>query len=171
MALNNEYTKEEQKAFYCGLISIFIFGTLFALMAFEKKDYKHIDNDFYYLNATFTRTDGLLVGDTVRMSGVDVGRIVDAKLDENFHAVLKLEIKEGLKIPDDSSASIVSSSIMGRKYIEIDPGGSDEYLKEGEQFEQVQPSIVLQEVLDRLIASVPNKKENLTQDAKDMENE
>jgi len=130
-------------------------------MTFKKNDYKHIDEKFYHLNATFTRTDGLLIGDTVRMSGVDIGRVVEAHLDEHFNAVLKLEIKEGLLIPDDSSASIVSSSIMGRKYIEIDPGGSEEFLKNGDQFEQVQPAIVLQEVLDRLIASVGKSKNTI----------
>ncbi|MBR2299038.1 MAG: MCE family protein [Alphaproteobacteria bacterium] len=158
--MNNDFTKEEKKAFYFGLFAIMSFGILFLPMAFKKQDYKHIDENFYHLNATFTRTDGLLVGDTVRMSGVDIGRVVNARLDENFHAVLKLEIKEGIQIPDDSSASIVSSSIMGRKYIEVDPGGSEEYLQDGAQFEQVQPAIVLQEVLNRLIASVGNKNKN-----------
>lgn len=153
----NEFSKEEKKAFWCGLISVFVFAAVFFAMAFQRRDFKHVDDDLYYLKATFSRTDGLLVGDLVRMGGVDVGRVVDAHLDENFHAVLTLEIKEGLNIPDDSSASIVSSSIMGHKYIEIDAGGSDEFLKDGDSFEIVQPAIVLQEVIDRLIASVGNK--------------
>lgn len=153
----NEFSKEEKKAFWCGLISVFVFAAVFFAMAFQRRDFKHVDDDLYYLKATFSRTDGLLVGDLVRMGGVDVGRVVDARLDENFHAVLTLEIKKGLNIPDDSSASIVSSSIMGHKYIEIDAGGSDEFLKDGDSFEIVQPAIVLQEVIDRLIASVENK--------------
>lgn len=156
--MTDRFTKEEKKAFYCGLLSILGFSTLFLLMAFETKDFEHVDENFYHLNATFTRTDGLLIGDKVRMSGVDVGRVVDAHLDENFNAVLQMEIKEGLQIPDDSSASIVSSSIMGHKYIEIDPGGSEEYLKNDDHFEQVQPAIILQDVLNRLIASVDHSK-------------
>lgn len=166
--MNNEFTKEEKKAFYCGLISILAFVILFCLKAFESQDFKHVDEEFYHLQATFSRTDGLLIGDLVRMGGVDVGRVVDARLDENFHAVLTLEIKEGLNIPDDSSASIVSSSIMGHKYIEIDAGGSEEFLKDGESFEIVQPAIVLQEVMDRLIALVGKDK---TDDVKEIEYE
>ena len=170
--MNNDFTKEEKKAFCFGLCSLLIFATIFLLMAFQTQDYKHVDENFYHLNATFARTDGLLVGDTVRMGGVDIGRVVEARLDENFHAVLKLEIKEGLQIPDDSSASIVSSSIMGHKYIEIDSGGSDEYLKDGDQFEQVQPAIVLQEVIDRLIASVDkSKNKEIKQELEDKINE
>lgn len=156
--MTGEFTKEEKKAFCCGLIAIFVFVIIFCLQAFQQHDFKHVDNHLYHLSATFSRTDGLLVGDLVRMGGVDVGRVIDARLDENFHAVLTLEIKEGLSIPDDSSASIVSSSIMGHKYIEIDAGGSDEFLKDGDSFEIVQPAIVLQEVMDRLIAAVGKKK-------------
>lgn len=167
--MTGEFTKEERKAFWCGLVSILIFAGLFCLKAFQRQDFKHVDDHLYHLNATFSRTDGLLVGDLVRMGGVDVGRVVDARLDDNFHAVLTLEIKEGLNIPDDSSASIVSSSIMGHKYIEIDAGGSDEFLKDGDSFEIVQPAIVLQEVIDRLITLVGNNKK--TKDVKENENE
>lgn len=159
--MTSEFSKEEKKAFWCGLISILVFVAVFCAMAFQRRDFKHVDNNFYHLSATFSRTDGLLVGDLVRMGGVDVGRVVDARLDDNFHAVLTLEIKEGLNIPDDSSASIVSSSIMGHKYIEIDAGGSEDFLKDGDSFEIVQPAIVLQEVIDRLIASVGSKTDKI----------
>ena len=165
--MNNEFTKEEKKAFWCGLIAVLAFWGIFCLMAFQRQDFKHVDDHLYHLKATFSRTDGLLVGDLVRMGGVDVGRVIDARLDENFHAVLTLEIKEGLNIPDDSSASIVSSSIMGHKYIEIDAGGSEEFLKDGDSFEIVQPAIVLQEVMDRLIAAVGNKKTDNVKENKD----
>ena len=157
--MNSHYTKQETKAFYCGLISVLCGIVFFMSMAFRRHDFKHVDDNVYYLNATFTRTDGLLIGDAVRMGGVDVGRVIDARLDENFNAVLTFEIKEGLNIPDDSSASIVSSSIMGHKYIEIDAGGSEEFLKEGDFFELVQPAIILQEVLDRLVAAVDKNKQ------------
>ena len=55
------------------------------------------------------------------------------------------------------------------KYIEIDAGGSDEFLKDGDSFEIVQPAIVLQEVIDRLITLVGNNKK--TKDVKENENE
>ncbi len=127
-------------------------------MAFSQYEYKHVHNNFYHLNATFRRTDGLMVGDIVRMAGVDVGRVVDASLNDHFHAVLKLEIMEGLHIPDDSSASIVSSSIMGNKYIEIEPGGSEDFLQDGQEFHYTQDAMVLQELLDRIVSIGKSKK-------------
>jgi len=168
--MSNQFTKEESRAFYFGIFTILIFGILFLFMAFSKHKYKHIDDDFYHLNATFGRTDGLLVGDKVRLAGVDVGRVVGAHLDERFNAVLRLEIIDGLKIPDDSSASIVSNSIMGSKYIEIEPGGSEDFLPDGGQFNYTQDAMILQELLDRIVAIGKSKKKG-TETKKDLANE
>ena len=94
------------------------------------------------------------------MSGVDIGRVVGAKLDINYNAILKLEIRGDLKIPDDSSASIVSSGLMGSKYIEIEPGGSEDFIENNGEFSYTQDAMVLEELLDRIIAigKAKNKK-------------
>ena len=155
--MKEQYTSEQSRAFYFGIFSLAIFAAVFFAMAFSKHSYKHVDKDFYYLNASFGRTDGLLVGDKVRMAGVDVGRVVSAKLGLGYHALLTMEIKEGIEIPDDSSASIVSSGLMGNKYIEIEPGGSEDFLPHGGQFNYTQDAIVLEELLDRIVTIGKNK--------------
>ena len=150
--MQEKFSVEESKAFKVGICAIVAFATLFLFMTLSDDDYKHVDESFYHINASFGRTDGLLVGDKVRMSGVDVGRIVGATLDKNYNAVLKLEIKSDLKIPDDSSASIVSSGLMGSKYIEIEPGGSEDFIENNGEFSYTQDAMVLEELLDRIIA-------------------
>lgn len=155
--MKEQYTPEQTHAFYFGLVAVIVFGAMFFAMAFSKHTYKHVDNHFYYLNASFGRTDGLLVGDKVRMAGVDIGRVVSSKLGLGYHALLTMEIKEGIKIPDDSSASIVSSGIMGNKYIEIEPGGSEDYLAPNAQFNYTQDAIVLEELLDRIVTMGKSK--------------
>lgn len=151
-AVLEKYSWEESRAFNVGIVAIVVFCGLFFFMAFSRHDFKHIDKKFYHVSASFGRTDGLLVGDKVRMAGVDVGRVVDARLGPSYNAVLKLEIKDGLKIPDDSSASIVSAGLMGSKYIEIEPGGSEEYIPDGGEFSYTQDAMVLEELLDRIVA-------------------
>ncbi len=150
--MQEKFTWEESRAFNVGLAAILTFSVLFFFMAFSGHDYKHVDKNFYYLNASFGRTDGLLVGDKVRMAGVDIGRVIDARLGPNYNAILKLEIKEGLNIPDDSSASIVSSGLMGSKYIEIEPGGSEEFIPHDGAFSYTQDAMVLEELLERIVA-------------------
>ena len=92
------------------------------------------------------------------MAGLPIGKITTAKLDDHFNALLTLEIKEGLKIPDDSSASIVSDGILGSKYIEIEPGGSEDYLLEGGEFNYTQDAMVIEELVERIIDMGKSKK-------------
>ena len=167
--MQEKFSSEERKAFNMGICAIIAFAVLFFFMTFSGSDYKHIHNEFYHINATFGRTDGLLVGDKVRMAGVYIGRVIDAKLDENYNAVLKLEIKAGLNIPDDSSASIVSSGLMGNKYIEIEPGGSEDYITNNGEFSYTQDAMVLEELLDRIVAmgkakNKKSEKDNITEE-------
>ena len=65
---------------------------------------------------------------------------------------MTLEIKDGIKIPDDSSASIVSSGLMGPKYIEIEAGGSEDYIPAGGEFSYTQDAMVIEELLDRIVS-------------------
>ena len=147
------YSREETKYLKAGICvgaMIALFSTLYVL---NKDSMSHKNEGNYYtVDARFNRTDGLLVGDKVRMAGMDIGRVVNAKLDEHFKAILTLDIKDGINIPDDSSASIVSSGLMGSKYIEIEPGGSEEYIPQGGEFSYTQDAMVLEELLDRIVS-------------------
>ena len=118
----------------------------------QRNTWKGAEDTDYSVYATFNRTDGLSIGDKVRMAGIDVGHVDKSVLDDDYRATLTLKIREGTLIPDDSSASIVSSGIMGNKYIEIEPGGSEEYIEDQGEFFYTQDAIVLEELIDRIIA-------------------
>lgn len=156
------YSREESKYLKVGMYVALGILIVAAFYVANKDSMSHNDSaSYYYVDARFNRTDGLLVGDKVRMAGMDVGRVVGAKLDNNFKAILTLDVLDGIKIPDDSSASIVSSSIMGPKYIEIEPGGSEEYLSKGGEFAYTQDAMVLEELLDRIVGiGKANRKNN-----------
>ena len=96
------------------------------------------------------------------MAGIDIGYVEDSVLDSNFRATLTLKIKSGIAIPDDSSAAIVSSGILGGKYIEIEPGGSEEFLTEGAEFVYTQDAMVLEELVDRIISMGKAKRKQAT---------
>lgn len=146
------YSKEESRYLKAGMCVAAVILVFTAWYVSNKESMSHkSDGNYYAVDARFNRTDGLLVGDPVRMAGMTVGRVVNAKLDDNFKAILTLDIKEGVHIPDDSSASIVSSGLMGSKYIEIEPGGSEEYLPQGAEFSYTQDAMVLEELLDRIV--------------------
>ena len=162
MNLQEQYSKEEAKSLSVGLYVALALIVGVAFFTTQRKEIEHTEGGKYYsLNARFGRTDGLMVGDKVRLAGVTVGRVVDAKLDEHFNAIMTLELKDGINIPDDSSASIVSSGIMGKKYIEIEPGGSFDFISPGGEFSYTQDAMVIEELIDRIISiGKANKSEN-----------
>jgi len=147
------YTKEETKALKVGMFVAVLLALCFVVNYFTKEKVEHFEDGIYYpLKARFGRTDGLMLGDPVRLSGITIGRVIDAHLDDHFNAVLTLDVKEGTNIPTDSSAAIVSSGIMGGKYIEIEPGGDEEFLQPNDEFSYTQDAMVLEELVDRIIS-------------------
>lgn len=156
----DKFTKEEQKNFIIGLLVIGLSLLCIGIFKWQRNVWKGAEDTDYTIYATFNRTDGLSVGDKVRLAGIDIGRIEKAVLDNNFRATLTLKIKQGINIPDDSSASIVSSGIMGNKYIEIDPGGSEDFLMPGDDFLYTQDAIVLEELVDRIISLGKSKRQH-----------
>lgn len=155
------YTKEEEKYLKVGLWVALSLLLILGLFVTARKSISHVDGGEYYsLNARFNRTDGLLVGDLVRLAGVNVGKVVNARLDDNFKAILTLEIKDGINLPDDSSASIVSTGMMGPKYIEIEPGGSEDLIPRGGEFAYTQDAMVVEELLDRIVSIGKANRQN-----------
>lgn len=162
MLIKEAYSREETKYLKIGFGVALGILVIVALWIMANRRVTHLEEGNYYpIEARFNRTDGLLVGDLVRLAGMNVGKVVSARLDDNFKAILTLEIKDTVKLPDDSSASIVSSGIMGAKYIEIEPGGSEDMIPAGGEFAYTQDAMVIDELLDRIIGiGKANRKSN-----------
>lgn len=148
----NEFTKEELRNFMIGLGVLLFCLAAFLIFKLTKNDWENAETTDYTVYATYNRTDGLEIGDKVRMAGIDVGYVADNVLDDDFRATLTLKIRKGIQIPDDSSAAIVSSGIMGNKYIEIEPGGSEDFIADEGEFSYTQDAIILEELIDRIIS-------------------
>lgn len=146
------FTKEEVKNFIIGLCVLgFCFVTIM-IYNWRRNVWSDAKQTDYAVYATFNRTDGLSVGDKVRMAGIDIGYVENSVLEDDFRATLTLKIHNDIQIPDDSGAAIVSSGIMGNKYIEIEPGGSEDYIPDGGYFSFTQDAMVLEELIDRIIS-------------------
>lgn len=153
MLVRETYSREESKYLKIGFGVAAGILIIVASWIFANNRVIHLEEGRYYpVEARFNRTDGLLVGDLVRLAGMNVGKVVNARLDDNFKAILTLEVKDSVKLPDDSSASIVSSGLMGAKYIEIEPGGSEDMIPAGGEFSYTQDAMVLDELLDRIVS-------------------
>jgi len=109
--------------------------------------------DSYRVLARFDNIGGLKVKSPVTMAGVEVGRVVDIYYDaKDFRAVAVLGIYDDFnEIPDDTFAKILTAGLLGEQYVGLDPGGSEDVLKEGSEIAVTQSALVLEEVIGQFI--------------------
>ncbi|MCR5506932.1 MAG: MlaD family protein, partial [bacterium] len=115
-------------------------------------------DNFYTLVANIKHTDELKKGAFVRLSGVDVGTVSNLELLPNFSVKVFMQIDNGISIPDDSSVAIYTDGLIGAKYIAILPGGSMDYMQNGDEFEFAQDSVNITEMIEIGIEQFKSKE-------------
>lgn len=108
----------------------------------------------YALTAKFDKIDGLNVGADVRMSGIHIGKVTGTALEQpSLLAVVQMNIREGVGIPDDSAVRILTEGLMGDTYLAVEPGGGIDNLASGSQFRFAQGSVNLIDLVGQAIYS------------------
>lgn len=87
-------------------------------------------NKFY---ATYENVEGLQKTSPVFIKGMKVGTVSKIILERNEKFVVEIKIKSNYQIPDNSTAYIYSSDIMGSKAIKIKTGDSQSLLADGDK--------------------------------------
>lgn len=106
----------------------------------------------YEITANFGSISGLREGAIIEMAGVPVGEVSEIGLDQEYYeARVSMSIREGVKISEDSIASIRTAGIIGDRYVSISPGGAPDYLKEGGKIVETESAINLEELLGKYI--------------------
>lgn len=100
--------------------------------------------DSYELTARFSTVGDLSRGAEVRVAGVPVGSVQSIELDpQTYFARTALSIRPDVEIPEDSTAKISASGLLGGAYVEIEPGGAMEVLEPGEEIQFTQGAVDL----------------------------
>jgi phospholipid/cholesterol/gamma-HCH transport system substrate-binding protein len=120
----------------------------------------------YPLFAKFEHIDGLGVGADVRLAGVKVGSVDEERIDpQSFLAVVGLTVRDDLKLPKDTAAIITSESLLGGKYLSLQPGGDEAMLQPGQTITITQSSVSLEELLGKFIFSATSVPKGQTSGA------
>ncbi|KAA0224844.1 MCE family protein [candidate division KSB1 bacterium] len=80
---------------------------------------------------TFNNVTGLEKNDAITVAGFKVGRILDMKLDRD-QVIVRAWLNGQTPFSRDSRCAIRSIGMIGEKYIDLIPGTSNEFLKEGD---------------------------------------
>ena len=109
----------------------------------------------YEVTAYFQNIGGLKARAPVTLAGVPVGRVKNIVLDEQtFQAKVTLTIRSDFdQLPDDSSASILTSGLLGEQFIGLEPGGSEDNLKGGDTIMLTQSALVLEQIIGQFLYS------------------
>ena len=108
----------------------------------------------YQLSARFDNIGGLKVRAPVKSAGVTVGRVASITLDpQRFQGLVKLDIQRGVQFPNDSSARILTSGLLGDQYLGIEPGAQDKMYAGGDEIKQTQSAVVLESLISQFLFS------------------
>jgi phospholipid/cholesterol/gamma-HCH transport system substrate-binding protein len=119
----------------------------------------------YRVEARFDNVGDLKVGAPVTMGGVRVGRVEAVGFDaSDYKAVVAMSIDRRYDhIPDDSDAAIQTAGLLGAKYVGLTAGGSETYLHEGGQIQFTQSALVLENLVNKMFATLAGKNSTGTE--------
>jgi len=109
----------------------------------------------YNVTAKFQNISGLKERSAVMVAGVTIGRVTNIGFDpKTFEAVVTMHIGNDYKtLPSDTSASILTSGLLGEKYVGLEPGGDEELLKDGDTIHLTQSSLILEQMIGQFLYS------------------
>lgn len=136
-------------------VGAFAVGGLIALLilAFKVGNLGNFDaSDAYRLYGEFDNIGGLKVKAPVKSAGVVVGRVSNIQFDNNtFRARVEMRINNRYQFPKDTSASILTSGLLGEQYIGLEAGGDEANMKNGDKFKLTQSAVVLEQMIGQFL--------------------
>ena len=103
------------------------------------------------LFAAFDEIGGLKPRAPVVIAGVKVGQVKSIRLGDDQRAQVELDLDQRLEIPADTSASIMTSGLLGDQYISLQLGGEEQNLKPGEEIGFTESAVVLERLIGKLV--------------------
>ncbi len=115
-------------------------------------------SDSYSLYARFDNIGGLKERAPIKIGGVVIGRVASISLEpETYVPIVELKINARYShLSETSSASILTSGLLGEQYIGISPGflledEGIEVLRPGDYIQDTKPAMVLEEMIGQFL--------------------
>jgi phospholipid/cholesterol/gamma-HCH transport system substrate-binding protein len=111
----------------------------------------------YELTARFSQIGQLRPQAPVKIGGVVIGQVADIQLDPvKYDSIVSLKLDAKFRdLPADTSASILTSGLLGESYIGLQPGGDPDVLANGDEIVFTQPAVDLIQLVGKYMFSGP----------------
>ena len=137
-------------------VGIFVAGGIAALVVLALK----VGNasttfnvgETYLVSGAFDNIGGLKEQAPVKSAGVVVGRVDRISFDNSrYRAQVVMKIDRRYQFPTDTSASILTSGLLGEQYVGLEAGGDSENVKDGGNFKLTQSAVVLEKLIGQFL--------------------
>jgi len=111
---------------------VLIIAGMFMAFAYSSADLHKVKG--YAVTANFPMVDGLKDGIDVKVNGVKIGSVSSLKLvtdpgPNQYLVTVSLSIDPSVRLPTDTMALVATESLLGGKYMSLEPGIDEEMIK------------------------------------------
>lgn len=108
----------------------------------------------YKVTANFDNIEGINKGTDIKISGIKIGEVAEIFLEpDSYDATVILLLNKDVALPIDSRAQIVTSGLIGNKYIAIEPGTDEQYLKDNDKVIYTKSAMNIENLINKLVYS------------------
>lgn len=136
-------------------VGIFVVAGIVAILflALKVGNLGNFDSsETYAVKASFDNIGGLKARAPVKSAGVVVGRVAEIGFDpKTYEATVTLSLSAEYPFPKDSSASIMTSGLLGEQYIALDAGGDEKMLANNDVLKITQGAVVLENLIGQFL--------------------
>ena len=133
-------------------VGVFILAGILCLgyLSIKLAKMEVLGGEGYELTATFADVGGLKKGSSVVIAGVEIGRVKSIEMID-YEAKIVLLLPRDLEIQEDAIAAVKTKGLIGEKFIQITPGGSDKIIKPGERIRETQPAVDMEALISNFV--------------------
>lgn len=109
-----------------------------------------LGGNYVPVHAVFSSVGGLRPGASVEIAGVEVGKVESITLD-GYRADVRMNVQKGIKLQEDTIASIRTRGLIGDKFVSLSPGASDRFIPPGGRIRETEPAVDLEQLIGQFI--------------------
>ena len=109
-----------------------------------------VGGDYVPVHAEFASVSGLKKGVSVEIAGVDIGKVESITLDD-YKADVLMKIRTGVRLPEDTIASIRTRGLIGDKYVNLSPGASDRVIPPDGKIRDTESAVDMEQLIGEFI--------------------
>lgn len=108
----------------------------------------------YKVTANFDNVEGINKGSDIKISGIKIGEVAEIVLEPgSYYATVIFSLNKDVALPIDSRAQIVTSGLIGGKYISIEPGTDEQHLKDNDKVIYTKSAMNIENLINKLVYS------------------